>query len=126
MHIAVFGDQHHAAGAPVQPVHYVDGGISQVMGRRPHDGDGFLRQRRSVDGDARRLVHRQQMLILPQNGEGKVHRHDGGGGIRVGHIHRQHIAHSGHGGKENVFVVQQHAFAPHQRLAQGGGDAQPL
>ena len=30
VHIAVLGKEHHAAGAPVQPVYHVDGGISQV------------------------------------------------------------------------------------------------
>ena len=127
VHVAVLGDEHHAAGAAVKAVNHMDGGRAQIMSGSACHGDGFFCQCRAVNGDAGRFIHRQQMLIFPQNGERVVHRYDGRRGGRVGNIHRQHITGVGAGGKENRFTIEQYSvFTPEELAPQGGGDAKTI
>ena len=73
-----FGHRHDAGGAPVQPVDAVEASLAQIPAHGPGHGDGLLRQGRWVDGDACGLVEDQQVLVLPQDVQGIVHRPDMG------------------------------------------------
>ena len=120
---AGLGYGHDAGGAAVQPVHGVEAVALQVVGHSSCDGGGLLRQGGGVDGDARGLVQKQQVLVLVEDGQRVVHRQDVGilpGLVR--HIGLQDIA-----GVEQVIhrdgrTVDGNGAAEFQTAQQAAGD----
>ena len=115
-----------AGGAPVQPVHQMEGApLPQVVqkprrqgGLAGNQGGGNRRQRRG-------LVHYQQVLVLKAH----VQRHGHGpqlrGPLRRRQVHRQPVPLPEDGvGKHPPPVDRQAGFRPLQPADQGGGEAQ--
>ena len=126
MGMGVLGHRHQPRGPPVQAVHRVEGGNEPLVPVVGHQeiGQGVpVVPLAGVDGDAPRLVHDEQVLVLIADVQGAG---DGGNLVaprRVPHVHRQDLAPPGHGGGEHRDPVQEDPsrFRP---AHPGGGEAQ--
>ena len=69
--VSALGHGHQAGGALVQPVHRVEDEIRPPgIGQRPGHRGRVRQEVGDVGGHARGLVHDEQMLVLPDHGQG--------------------------------------------------------
>ena len=121
--ISGFCHHHDPSCAPVQAVHPVVLVAVKIVGHGPGHGHRLLGQGGAVYGDACGLIEDQQVLILPQDGEGKIHRVQiGVVAGRIGHIRCKPVAGMAQGGHGHRYAVEGNAaLTPFDGLEQGGG-----
>ena len=123
---AVLGRRQNPGGAPVQPVHQMHAGPRPQVVDQPLGQGGLLRREGGGDGgQAGRLIHHQQVLVLIEDLQRHGRRDQGGGTLRRVQIHPQPVPGPEEGRDEHPPAVDGEAgLGPLQAADAAGGEAQ--